>query len=257
LLRQSFLDLLDQELEEQRYQTYLEENTPLIPMEFIQNHGLHLDMVLRKPPLGKDYTPDFCYLSKSSIDWNCVLVELEKPSSRYFKDGGNDFHPNFSAALQQISKWRAWVESDSNKKHFTREILGPLKVPSTMASNPTYIKYVLVHGRRSELGENAQRRRLVKAQERDDFKIMSYDSLVENLSSRSLAYIGIRKNEHIEVVSKRFAGDSLFVWADSSHLKISKELKADIEASKAHYFSHSLKGGFAIEHVLPKISLAS
>ena len=45
-LQQDFLKLLDEEHQEQTYQAFLEQNTPLIPREFIQNHGVHLDLVL-------------------------------------------------------------------------------------------------------------------------------------------------------------------------------------------------------------------
>ena len=46
-----------------------------------------------------------------------------------------------------------------------------------MARNPTYNKYVLVFGRRSEYATNEDRRRLVHAMEDNDFKILTFDSL--------------------------------------------------------------------------------
>ena len=101
-LKESFIALLDKRAVEQEYQELIEKITALVPREFIQNHGVHLDVVFRKLSLGADYTTDFFYLSKSSIDWNCVLIEIEKPQSRYFKDGSNKFHPDFQAALEQI-----------------------------------------------------------------------------------------------------------------------------------------------------------
>ncbi len=54
-LRDEFLRLLDEKLPEQRYQSFIEQNTPLVPHEFVQNHGIHLDVVVRKLGFGADY----------------------------------------------------------------------------------------------------------------------------------------------------------------------------------------------------------
>src|ERR1700755_247110 len=85
-LRDEFIALLDKEMPEQTYQTYIEQNTRLIPREFVQNHGIHFNLVLRKLAFGADYESDFVYLSKSSDDWNCILVELERPGAKFFKE---------------------------------------------------------------------------------------------------------------------------------------------------------------------------
>lgn len=90
--RTEYFDLLDQNLNEQTYQKYLEDNPEFIPREFIQNHGLHLSTVFRKFPLSSEYIPDFLYVSKSSDDWNVVFIEIEKPSSKYFLNNTTNFH---------------------------------------------------------------------------------------------------------------------------------------------------------------------
>src|SRR5271157_5125328 len=99
-LKEDFIALLDKQGGEQEYQEFIEKNTALVPREFIQNHGVHLDVVFRKLSLAADYTTDFFYLSKSSVDWNCILIEIEKPQSKYFKDASTNFHPDFQAALE-------------------------------------------------------------------------------------------------------------------------------------------------------------
>jgi hypothetical protein len=78
-----FVELLDEEREKQAYQAFLEKHTPFIPREFVQNHGIGCNLVLRKLPFGADYKTDFFYFSKSTDDWNAVFIELEKPSSRF------------------------------------------------------------------------------------------------------------------------------------------------------------------------------
>ena len=40
-------------------------------------------------------------------------------------------------------------------------------------------KYILVHGHRAEYEGNEIRRNLVRAQEQEDFKILTYDSLLD------------------------------------------------------------------------------
>jgi hypothetical protein len=57
--RDDFLSLLG----EQVYQKYLEQNTRFIPREFVQNHGIHFDLILRKLAFGADYVSDFFYMS--------------------------------------------------------------------------------------------------------------------------------------------------------------------------------------------------
>ncbi|OSI68495.1 hypothetical protein [Bradyrhizobium canariense] len=71
-----FVQLLDEEREEQMYQAYLEQHTRLIPREFVQNHGIGLSLVLRKLSFGADYKTDFFYFSKTTDDWNAVLCRL-------------------------------------------------------------------------------------------------------------------------------------------------------------------------------------
>ncbi|EPM7999745.1 DUF4263 domain-containing protein [Vibrio parahaemolyticus] len=252
-LEEDFLKLLDEEHGEQVYQEFLEQNSALIPREFIQNHGLHFDLVMRKMSLAKDYTPDFFYMSKSSADWNLVLVEIEKPQSKYFKNEKHDLHGDFLAGLDQIARWRAWFDNSSNKDAFINGTIDPIRVPSSMRRNPCHIKYVLVHGRRSEFEGNDIKKGLIRARETDDFKIMSYDSLVESLHTKDHLYVGVRKNEVFEIRSPHFAGENIFSWVDPSYLKITATLKAEILAQRSSWVTHSLKGGFALDHILPNI----
>ncbi len=169
---QEFIELLDACRNEETYQKFIQDHTQLIPRKFVQNHGIHLDLVIRKLKIAEDYVTDFFYLSKSSLDWNCVLVEIEKPQSKYFRPGTNEFHRDFKAGLDQITRWRAWFHDQDKFNHFVNNTIGLLRIPSAMAKNRCYIKYVLVTGRREELAHNQMRKSLVKELARDDFKIM-------------------------------------------------------------------------------------
>lgn len=254
-LERAFLDLLDQNHSEQVYQEFIEKNTALIPREFIQNHGLHFDLVIRKMSLAKDYTPDFFYMAKSSADWNLVLVEIEKPQSKYFKNDKGDLHPDFLAGLDQIARWRAWFDNSANRTGFIDGTIDPIRVPTTMRRNPCHIKYVLVHGRRNEFEGSDLKKGLIRARETDDFKIISYDSLAEALHTKDHLYLGVRKNDHFEIVSPYFVSETIFSWVDPSYLRLTQELKDDILQHKATWHHHRVGGGMVLDHVLPQLGI--
>ena|ERR1700728_129023 len=133
--KRKFLKLLDEEHKEQIYQEFLECHTRFIPREFVQNHGIGQRLVLRKLSFAADYKTDFFYFSKSTDDWNAVFIELEKPSSRYFRANTNDFHSDFMTAVQQIKQWKAWFLLDENKGSFLSTV-SAIQVPRHMARNP-------------------------------------------------------------------------------------------------------------------------
>jgi hypothetical protein len=222
-LRTEYFELLDKVQSEQHYQTYLEEHTRLIPREFVQNHGIGCSLVLRKLPFGADYKSDFFYFAKSSDDWNAVFIELEKPQSNFFRKSSNDFHPDFNKALEQINQWRAWF-SRGNQRSFLTGVR-TIQVPHHMAdSNPTYNKFVLVFGRRREYAGNDIRRSLIAAQERDDFKIITFDSLAEDLEHKHEVSIGVRHNEFIDILTDEITSESMYAWVEPTQLRVSKSL---------------------------------
>ena len=226
--KREFLKLLAENHKEQVYQTFLEEHTRFIPREFIQNHGIHLGLVLRKLTFGADHKTDFFFFSKSSDDWNAVFIEIEKPSSRFFKGNSNKFHPDFQKALEQINQWKAWFLSDRNKGSFL-SMVSAIQVPYHMASNPTYNKYVLVFGRRSEYAENMDRRRLIQARESDDFKIISFDSLAEGLLGKYDVSIGSRHNQFIDILTDEITEPGLYSWVEPTQLRVSKTLHGRLQ----------------------------
>jgi hypothetical protein len=226
-LREEFLKLLDEQHVEQIYQSSMEQNTKLIPREFVQNHGVHFGLILRKLAFGADYKSDFFFVSKSSDNWRLVFTEIEKPQSRFFRDNSNDYHPDFQKALQQIGRWRAWLSQEANLAALLTA-LGPLRLPLTMRRNPSIPKFVLVHGRRNEYHASDLRRSIVRAEERDDFHILSFDSLVEGLEYKHECYVGARRNETVEIFGDRVLSSELFGWIEPSEFKVSAALREAI-----------------------------
>jgi hypothetical protein len=254
-LRADFLALLDKEEREQVYQDYIERHTRLVPREFVQNHGIHFSMVLRKVPFGADFKSDLFYLSKSSDDWNAVFIELEKPQSRFFKDGSNDFHPDFVQALQQVNQWKAWFLIEGNQRAFLNGTIDAIRLPPVMARNPTYNKYVLVFGRRSEYAGNQQRQALVKGLETDDFKIISYDSLAEGLQHKHELFAAVRLNDHVKILSDTLVDENIFSWVDPSQFSVSQALHAAIVAKTPSNARRSTDNGYveALGWVAPRL----
>jgi Domain of unknown function (DUF4263) len=242
--KEKFLKLLDEEREEQFYQNFLEQNTHFIPREFVQNHGVGLGLVLRKLSFGADYKSDFFYFSKSSDDWNAVFVELEKPSSRFFKGSTNEWHGDFSRALQQITQWKAWLRSDQNKAGFLAAV-SAVQVPKHMASNPTYNKFVLVFGRRAEYEGNAIRRGLIGELETDDFKIITFDSLAEGLAQKHQLTVGSRRNEYIDILTDDIIEPGMYSWMEPTQLRVSKALHEKLSKGGSNHFV--FEGGQQLE----------
>ncbi|UCQ16395.1 DUF4263 domain-containing protein [Edwardsiella tarda] len=253
--RTEFLSLLDKNEKEQIYQEYLEENTEFIPREFIQNHGLHLAMVFRKYPLSSDYKPDFLYLAKSSDNWNVVLIEIEKPSSKYFVGNTTDFHRDFINAYQQMNDWRAWIDTPANLESLKQNSLSSVLIPSEMQRNPLNVKYLLVHGRRAEYENNELRKRKIRSMEREDFKIISYDNLAVNINDHKKLYVAKKTNNYIDILSKSYVDDGIFTWMTPTTYRINQSLHDDTEKNKHHsnsYIGYNVK---AIDHNLPKVTI--
>lgn len=257
--KKEYFDLLALNENEQIYQAYLEENTIFIPREFEQNHGIHFSTVFRKLPLSSDYKPDFVYLSKSSDNWNVVLIEIEKPSSKYFKNNSTTFHTDFNQALQQINTWRAWFDDENNRNHFKNNTLQGFLEPAHMGKNPFNYKYVLVHGRRAEYENNTQKTALIRGQQREDFSIISYDSLAENIERKYKLYVGVKKNSHYELISKEFVDEGIFSWMNVDLLAITKEIYDDAIAQKASWrhikFTNNGKVEKVMESALARIKI--
>ena len=225
-LRQEYLTLLDKEENEQVYQDYLQANTRLIPRSFVLNHGIHLRSVLRKLPLHSEHITDFFFLSKSSKEWHCVFIEIEKPSSKFFQGNSLKYHGDFRHALEQVNSWRAWCANPDNWASFINNVIGDIRVPlKSISSTP---KYILVHGRRKEYQDNQKRIDLLKAEHRSDFEIMSFDSLAESLKVKEELYVVIRKNDHFEFLTEEFLGDGAFEWLPTSIVRIKPSLKQEL-----------------------------
>lgn len=249
-LIEEYSNLLDKTLEEQEYQNFLEKNTQFVPRHFVQNHGVHMSLVLRKLKISNDMITDFVILSKSSIGWNYILIEIEKPSSRFFKQGSAKVHSDFMDGIKQIKSWQAWFSKPDNKAHFEAQ-LRFIKKP--ISNTPIEIKYILVTGRRSEYENSEDKIHTIRSYESNDFKIMSFDSLSENVRNNEELYLGVRKQGSIEIKSNKLLDTEFLYWCDESDFLLHEDLKElflkHLESKKATYENGSGLGRLGIQQI--------
>ena len=238
-LHSAYLELLDQNLDEQTYQSFIENNTRLVPREFVLNHGIWCDLVFRKLPLGSDYVCDFAFLTKGSVQWRLVLVEIERPDKKFFRRSTLRLHSDFTAAIEQVSNWRSFLTG--NLAGFVRETLG-LVTTFPQRDDPVDVRFVLVHGRRSEYESNQKRRDKIAAQPPNDLRIMSFDNLVEERAPRGELYLAVRKNEYIDIASDRFLSEDPFVHLDPENIRIGAPLLASAESALKRNYNY-------VEHI--------
>lgn len=227
-LHSEYLELLGENLNEQAYQSFIEANTRLVPREFVLNHGIWCDLVFRKLPLGSDYVCDFAFLTKGSLQWRLVLVEIEKPGMKFFRGPKLDLHGDFTAALEQVSNWRSFLAT--NLVGFAQQTLASL-MGFPPIEDPGDVRFVLVYGRRSEFKGNRKRRNKIAAQQREDLRIMSFDSLVEESAPRGDLYLAVRRNEFIDIISDRFLTEGPFAFLEPANVQISPRLLASAESA--------------------------
>lgn len=161
---------------ENAIQAFLEANTMFMPKPDILNHQLHMNSVIAKFPIGERST-DYAYLTKSTVEWQLVLVELEDSGKRIFKPSNkNDgFTVEFSDAVAQIDVWRDYLSRNLEQ---VREKLRPLLVPAQMAQNKLSVRYVLVIGRSKEFEhDEARLLRLANYGSERKLRIMTYDTI--------------------------------------------------------------------------------
>lgn len=170
------------ERNENAIQAFLEANTTFIPTPDLLGHRLHLNSVIAKFPVGERST-DYAYLTKTSIEWQLVLVELEDSGKRIFKPSSKNlaFTTEFADAVAQIDVWRDYASQHLDR---LRDKLRPLMVPPPMAHHRLSVRYVLVIGRSEELEHHEARRlRLANYGAERDLRIMTYDTLLREVAA--------------------------------------------------------------------------
>lgn len=167
--------LAQEGLNEGAIQTILEKHPELIPTPFLLNHGLHHKLIIKKHPLPNGKETDFLYLSKSTVKWQIILVELESSNKRIFNSRRSkqlNFHGDFNTSYDQIISWKAHIEQN---KELMKASLMPLL--GHMHQNNIEYKFVLIIGRNSEL-DSQVRKNMFNQKNSQDILVLTYDSLI-------------------------------------------------------------------------------
>ncbi|MCD2109399.1 DUF4263 domain-containing protein [Rhodococcus erythropolis] len=145
--------LLSSEPEEKAVQSFLELHPAMIPGGSGDvgpggHHGSEMSAVFREPELtgaGRQFEPDFMWVTRSSGLITPVLIEIEKPSKRWFKENGRPT-AEFRDAHDQLNDWRSWFAIDENRALFRRKYL----FFDRYEDRPIEPQFLLIYGRQSE-----------------------------------------------------------------------------------------------------------
>ena len=179
--------LLSQEPEEDEVQRFLELHPSMIPGGSGDigpggHHGSDMGVVFRRPKLtgsGRMREPDFVWVTRSSGLVTPILIEIEKPSKRWFRKDGRPTS-EFTQAHDQLNGWRSWFARDGNQALFRKRFLF---LSEKYEDRPLEPQYVLIYGRESEfrLGgghDNPNELRYKRDQQRGmNESFMTFDAL--------------------------------------------------------------------------------
>ncbi|MER5719697.1 Shedu anti-phage system protein SduA domain-containing protein [Streptomyces sp. NPDC002132] len=187
--------LLSQDPEEDEIQRFLELHPSMIPGGSGDigpggHHGSDMGAVFRRPKLiggGRAFEPDFMWVTHSSALVTPILIEIEKPSKRWFRKDGRPTS-EFTEARDQLNDWRSWFAREGNKALFRDTFLF---LDDKCEDRPLEPQYVLIYGRESEfrLGGghvNPSELRYKRDQQRarDEF-FMTFDALRPRFDHRN------------------------------------------------------------------------
>jgi hypothetical protein len=165
---------------EREVQTFLQDHPCLIPGAYclVGNQSGHcpwLCSVIAQAPLPSynKRVPDFMWIAKDSEIDQPVLIEIEAPGKKWWREDGRP-HADLTQALDQLAEWKAWFEVPHNVLAF-KAFYGLDR--DTWKGRPLKPAYALIYGRREEANRNpaltAKRVNMRAA----DIVMMTYDRL--------------------------------------------------------------------------------
>jgi hypothetical protein len=175
-LIKEFTSLLNNKsITENDIQLFLENNSSLIPLPFLNGHHLHFGVIISKFKIGNEFVTDFAYLTKCSDHWDIVLMEIEDPTKKLFTNDkeNNYFSADFNHAYDQITSWKAYINDNKERVLYKFD---KIRVP--LSQNPTGFKYVLIIGRNNEKEGHIKRTAMFNQKNTSDVKVMTFDSVI-------------------------------------------------------------------------------
>lgn len=183
---ESWTQLLSSDPEEPKVQRFLEVHPSMVPGGSGDvgpggHHGSTHSALFSEPELtgaGRRFEPDFMWITRSTSLITPILIEIEKPSKRWFRRDGRPT-AKFTQAHDQINDWRSWFARDANRVMFRERFMFGQRYDD----RPIEPSYVLIYGRANEfdLGgghvDPASLRHKRDQQRLADESFMTFDSL--------------------------------------------------------------------------------
>jgi hypothetical protein len=199
--------LLESEPSEPAVQSFLEQYPMLLPGAKGDigpggHHGPIYGGVVREPPLSGVLTnrrPDFMWITKATGLITPICIEIEKPTKRWFTEGGAP-HSDFTQAQNQLSQWRGWFKDPDNERWFRRTYLGG-EFDRWMIEP----QFVLIYGRQSEFDGTAvkippaERVKVRREWARENEHLRTFDSLYYAPELESEVAMTVRENGDLQV----------------------------------------------------------
>lgn len=184
---QEWSRLLASAPEEPAIQRFLERHPSMVPGGSGDigpggHHGSTHMALFSEPELtgaGRDFEPDFMWITRSTSLITPILIEIEKPSKRWFRRDGRPTAA-FTSAHDQLNDWRSWFARDANKLLFRERFMFGQRYDD----RPLFPYYVLIYGRSEEFGPDGGHvdpsalRHKRDQQRLADESFMTFDSLV-------------------------------------------------------------------------------
>jgi len=195
-------------------QNFLERNPCLIPGAFSvdgeSGHAPWPCAVVSQPMLPELSTkrPDFMWIATDSDTTYAVLIEIETPHSRWWYTTGAEVHHELSHGQGQLAEWRAWFNKPRNQIAFADFY----ELPSLFRRRKLVTRYVLIHGRRSETGEDGSRLSKRRELYREDERLMTFDRLAPSVKATDLLCVTRKPDAyHLKFVPPSF---EVVAWND-------------------------------------------
>lgn len=181
LLKPAWADLIASESakDERLIQDFMENHPCMIPGSFgvdgESGHGPWPSAVITQPKLPgvSERFPDFMWISTDSESVYPILVEIETPDKKWWRENGEVSHSDFTQAQGQLAEWRAWFSQPLNQQLF----LDMYDIPGMLRRRRLQPRFVLVIGRRSESNRDEARQKKRGFLARDDERIMTFDRI--------------------------------------------------------------------------------
>jgi len=152
--RKKYIEFLKQAKTERQMQLFLETNPIILPELFSRHNGPVGNVVISKLKLANEYETDFAFISVDSARAQIILIEIESPSVKIFRDSDNQFTSAFNKAVQQVRDWVTWFHLNQT---YAKDLFRNIYHRGIFRYQHVSTKVILIAGRRDQIRRNSQR----------------------------------------------------------------------------------------------------